>query len=479
MGNAETCRRLSTATFPAPGKVMGRISAHHTQEVLDLLQWAGRRKVPLYPISGGKNWGYGSCVPPGEEAFVLSLAPMQKIAAYDEEAGVMTLEPGVSFRQVQQFLAEQGSAWQLNGPGSTPDASVVGNLLSRGMVQGPNLEHWKRVIAMEVALPNGELIRTDDHASLSTYRSVGMGPDVLPLFFQSNLGVVTKVQIQLSRRPNCWQHLHLCWEEAALTVEEVGKVVRNLRLQEIFRANVSIHNAEKIHTFVGQYPWHLTMGKTPLPKKVSREMSMEIGGGDWYLETAISGANGAILSAKKAAIEQAFADFSLQLVWGRENAEGPIFHRFTRTETRQMYWRKRTAAPAEAKPEMDGCGIIWFAPVIPWRTPEIQKCRNLLEQIASKYAFEPMLTFQIPNANYAYAVISLLYDRAEPGEDTRAMQAYAELQKAFAKLGCTTYRKALHHHFIPHSASNLLQHIKQYTDPANILSPGYYLPSTS
>ena len=128
----KTIKQLETATFSTKNKVSGIVYPASTVHIRFLLGLAQNTKTNLYPISGGKNWGYGSCVPPHKKVVVLSLSKMNQIVDFDEEHGIITLEPGVSFKQLQTFLTEKRSKWHFNSPGSTTEASVLGNTLSRG-----------------------------------------------------------------------------------------------------------------------------------------------------------------------------------------------------------------------------------------------------------------------------------------------------------------------------------------------------------
>ena len=57
----------------------------------DILRIASRHQVPVYPISTGKNWGYGSALPARNGCVILDLSPLRKIIGFDAELGVVTL----------------------------------------------------------------------------------------------------------------------------------------------------------------------------------------------------------------------------------------------------------------------------------------------------------------------------------------------------------------------------------------------------
>jgi 4-cresol dehydrogenase (hydroxylating) len=473
---SEACKRqLSKASFSTKGQVLGLIEIDTVEQISLVLRLAQKHCIPIYPISGGKNWGYGSCVPPNTAAVVLSLSGLNRICEFDSENGVLTLEAGVNFKQVQELLFQEQTLWQLNAPGSTVEASVVGNTISRGLIQGPKLERWKNVISLEVVLPSGEIISTDETTSKASNRSVGFGPDLMPLFFQSNLGIVSKMKLQLDRKPACWQHLHLTWKESDTSLGEMCNILHKMKLNALFAGSISVHNAEKILTVLDQYPWALAKGETPLPKELKESLLAQIEGGDWFMETAISAPNLAILQAYQASINEIFKAHSVQLHWAEANQDGPIFHQFTQTAAEQVYWRKKEEAPSLVQPEKDDCGVLWYSPVIPWNDKELETCSKAVNECMLHFGFEPLLTFQFAESNYGYAIISILYDRAFDGEDQRALEAFHQLKTTLTKEGYLPYRLGINEQAELQIKTGVLAQLKIQLDPNNILAPDHYI----
>jgi 4-cresol dehydrogenase (hydroxylating) len=74
-------------------------------------------------------------------------------------------------------------------------------------------------------------------------------------------------------------------------------------------------------------------------------------------------------------------------------------------------------------------------------------------------------------------VISITYDREMPGEDQRAMDCYAELQKQLSGKGYTPYRlgiQSMGEMNAQGTYARFLEGIKRAADPAGILAPGRY-----
>src|SRR5438552_5124052 len=80
-------------------------------DVVAILDIARRHTVPLYPISTGHNWGYGSANPVTDGCVVLDLSGLDRILDMDAELGLVTLEPGVTQQILHDHLARSGHAF--------------------------------------------------------------------------------------------------------------------------------------------------------------------------------------------------------------------------------------------------------------------------------------------------------------------------------------------------------------------------------
>src|SRR5689334_183458 len=72
----------------APSAAVAPLTAAEVQAVLRI---ANKYKVPLWPISRGKNFGYGGAAPLLKGSVVLDLSRMKKIE-FDAENGVALVE---------------------------------------------------------------------------------------------------------------------------------------------------------------------------------------------------------------------------------------------------------------------------------------------------------------------------------------------------------------------------------------------------
>jgi 4-cresol dehydrogenase (hydroxylating) len=145
--------------------------------------------------SQGRNIGLGGRVPPQASAacVLIDLRAMGSIRAIDEQAGTVTVEPGVTFRDLHRALRARGSRWFLPATGGPQDGSIVGNLLERGDGTGPYGDRTRAFLDLRAVLASGEIVSTSRDSA---------GPDFSGLFFQSSAGIVTAAAVQLARLPN-------------------------------------------------------------------------------------------------------------------------------------------------------------------------------------------------------------------------------------------------------------------------------------
>lgn len=180
-----------------------------TEEVQQIVRIANRYRVPLYPISTGKNLGYGGSAPAYSGCVVLDLKRMNRILEVDEANAYALVEPGVSYFDLYRYIQERKLKVWIDCP-DPGWGSVVGNALDRGggYTTASFRNHFDSHCGMEVVLPSGELLRTGMGAipgarTWQQYKS-GCGPWIDGIFSQSNFGVVTKMGFWLMPQPEAY-----------------------------------------------------------------------------------------------------------------------------------------------------------------------------------------------------------------------------------------------------------------------------------
>jgi 4-cresol dehydrogenase (hydroxylating) flavoprotein subunit len=191
--------QLNTSEF-SPRELLAVLRPSSLHEVQQILAVARSSRIALYPISTGRNWGFGSALPVRGPAALVDLGRMDRILEVDPEFGYAVFETGVTQGKLADHLVALGGTLKLNVTGAGRDTSIVGNLLDHGVGNlGPRIDD---LLGVEAVLGNGEVVRTGlwhlgGPAGATHHYPPGLGPDLRGLFVQSSFGIVTKVALRL------------------------------------------------------------------------------------------------------------------------------------------------------------------------------------------------------------------------------------------------------------------------------------------
>lgn len=503
--------RYGWHTAPANRRLLAVLRPACVEEIQRIVRAAGEFGTPLYPISTGNNWGYGSAQPVRDGCIVVDLGRMNRIHDVNTELAYVVLEPGVTQRQLHQYLTENRIPLWLNPTGAGPSCSILGNTLERGFGIGPNGDHFLAQCGMEVVLPDGEVLRTGfghyPRARATYLYKWGVGPYLDGLFTQSNFGIVTKMGVWLTPVPERFEACYLtCYSE-----DQLGPVIdalRQLLFSGVFQGPVNLLHRNRVLIMLGQYPWEETGGRTPLPEGVAADLASKKKIGAWNGVGAICGSVEQVRAAKqtirralKGKVDRlAFlSDERIQLLRRYpgaigtlmrmnvpdllktlENAYGMMKGVPSEVALSLSYWRNRRMAPpaADINPARDNCGLMWFAPIIPMTRVDVAAFRRLVEPILAKHDFETCITLTAVNERCFDCTLPILFDGDNPGEVQRANACYSELHEACSGAGYIPYRLGLQSMAEETSRDDVFwsvtQKLKSALDPQNIVSPGRY-----
>jgi 4-cresol dehydrogenase (hydroxylating) len=479
--NEQELLAAQTATFATNQRVSAIVRPGNREEVQQCVLIAGKYRTPLYPVSTGKNWGYGSRVPPSLDSVILSLERMNRILDFNEKLAYITVEPGVTFAHVYQFLKERHSSLTINSPGSTPHASLIGHVLERGIVGGLNGERCREVCAFEVVLPNGECLQTGmDRYSKAQSTSVspwGVGPSFDGLFSQSNLGIVTKLTVWLTPLPKFFQYFSFQIGDPFKLSALVDKL-QCLKRDGLIETSCGLYNHYKVLSYSRQYPWTESEGLTPLPDELLPELLEKFSGGAWFGEAALTAPCGEIGEVKQKIVRQELSALVDRISFAPANAENPLIGSPLETGLASVYWRKKTRPPEIRDPDGDQCGVIWCSLVVPFSGEAVSSCLQIIEEEMRSFRFEPIVGIQCLTIRAVYLVASIVYDRQQPGQDEAASECEKKMLSRLTREGFFPYRLNINTMNALHSANStyvrLLKAFKQIVDPWDILAAGRY-----
>ena len=191
------------------------------EEISDILKMANERRIPVTP------WGAGTSLEgnpiPVRGGIVLNLQQMSHILELREEDLQVRVEPGVIYKELNQFLSRHGLFFPPDpGAGASIGGMVANNASGVRTIKYGATKDF--VLQMEVVLPSGEMIRTGTNAVKSS-----SGYDLCRLFVGSEgtLGVVTEVTLRLVGLPAEFMAAIIQFHSVRDATDTVSQIMRS------------------------------------------------------------------------------------------------------------------------------------------------------------------------------------------------------------------------------------------------------------
>ena len=475
------------------------------EQVQAVVRIANQYKIPIYPVSTGKNLGYGGSAPVFSGSVVLDLKRMNRILEVNEESAYALVEPGVSYFDLYRYIQEKGLKLWVDVP-DPGWGSPVGNALDRGggylMAQYRN--HFDSHCGMEVVLANGEIIRTGMGAmpgakTWQEYKS-GFGPWVDGIFSQSNFGVVTKMGFWLMPEPEAYlsgtvmlsRHADLIPMVKILNYLENTRVTNGMPdlgsplLQIPMIAEIDVFNR-------GDGPPPPDAELAGLLAKSDAGYSPELeqyalkkGISYWSCKLSFYGAQ----KANEANWE--FAKERFSTIPGAKFVEGESYKLPLTPEQREKVHKPQFGIPSltmfsiGARSPVNPTptnGHMWFSPIIPRTGEAIIEANRVFNEAAKEFGI-PALAFSLPSCYWERAFIFIfafpVTRDVETNKKNRA--AFKKLVQRAAEHGWGEYRTAPAYQdtimntygYNNHSLLRFHETLKDAVDPNGILSAGRY-----
>lgn len=497
--SAAELERTQRCTLPVSKRAGAVVLPGSTEEVAEVVRIATRFGIAIYPISRGKNWGYGSRTPTTNAAVVVDLSRMNAIGHYDRTLGTVEIEPGVTQQQLVDFLKDEGAEHWADTTSVTPLSSVLGNALERGHGLTPYADHVECISHLQVVLPNADVIDTG-HGRFGSNQVVGLerwsaGPEVTGLFSQGNLGVVTKATLLLMPTPQAVRAVVIDVDSDEAFMALIPRL-NELRLRGTIQSGPRMANMYRSLMFQ-PYPWDLVEPGGTLSKVDALELAKKRGGGAWRICFASYGSTHEV-DARIQTMHDAL-DGLLErdpLIFDPLDPSPPPNSEGRNTKvlgclltgdvieggaaTPRTYWKKRVRPTSGFDPDRDRCGVIWLAPVTPFRAEDIGQVQRLVEEIFPRHGFEPDISMYGLRPRALHFHISIIFDRDVPGADASARAAHDELLTQLLDAGYPPHRLGTHSMWAMERMApkhrQTLRTLKKALDPAGILAPGRYLP---
>lgn len=191
---------------------------------------ATKHQCPIYPISRGKNWGYGAHLPVQNGSTIVSLERLRKIGPCLPESNKIYLEPGVSQEDLYNYLKNNYPQFTFNVTAGGSDTSILGNCLERGI--GYYRSRANELHGLQVLTIQGEFIQQNPDLWHPSHPE-GVGAGWEGLFFQSNFGIITGGWFTLIPKQDSGIFISLLNADLDTLIEDFRTLYRHQVLDEI------------------------------------------------------------------------------------------------------------------------------------------------------------------------------------------------------------------------------------------------------
>ena len=445
------------------------------EEIRQILKIANEYRIPLWPISTGRNFAYGGPAPRKPGHVVLDLKRMNRILEVNEELAYVLVEPGVSYFQLYEYLQKNKIPLWID-PAAPGWGGIVGNTLDHGAGYTPYGDHYMMHCGMEVVLADGTVLRTGQGSLPNTESwqvfQYGFGPVLDGIFTQSNFGICTKMGMWLMPEPPGYRPFLITFPRED-DLAAITEIVRPLKVNMVMpgpATTVDLLWEAAVKTTKRQY----YTGKGPVPDSVRKKIAEDYKLGMWNFYGALYGPPPMMDNVWKI-IEGAFSnipgakfyfdddrrgdpawDYRVELMRGKPNM----------TEFGLMNW-------------VGGGGHINFSPISPTTGEDAMKQYQMIRERATEYDFDYIGEFLV-GWREMHHIFMLMFDRTSEEERKRAHELFGVLIDDAAAAGYGEYRTHLDfmdqvaatYNWNDNALMKLNERVKDALDPNGILAPG-------
>ena len=509
LGEKDASLRFGLNTIGAQRRIKGALSAQSVSQVQEIVAIANTYIAPLYPISGGHNWGYGSSLPAVNDCVILDLSQMRRIVELNKELACVTVEPGVTQRQLYEYIQKHNLDFMVPTSGAGPNGSLIGNALEKGYGITPYEDHFGAILNLKAVLPDGEIY----HSAISEFgghRSDAifkwkLGPYLEGLFAQGNMGIVVQATIALAPKPqDVTQFLMFVddkhFEDAVTAVgaikQRFGSMLGGVNLMNRRRL---LSMVESNHEWLGEetvtevhiremakkhmIPDWVVMGGVYCPHEITSGITKVI-----KKEFGRSAKHSVFLGRRKINLAKKLLKFLpipqiINTVKSVDQALSILEGVPSEVAIPLAYLKNHKTSPTRdnLSPDADGCGLIWYSPLIPIDASLVRDYTQEITRICLAKGIEPLITLTTISERCFDSTIPILFDLNDKDECVRAQECYRSLLDLSREMGVFPYRvdvETMRELFDSAegkgSCFTIIQKIKDAIDPNHIISPGRY-----
>ena len=477
----------------------------------------------IYPISTGKNWGYGSGLPSTQTGNVvlLDLKSLSRIPYFDSESGICTLQPGVTQQQLYDFLQQHNAPFMVPVTGAGPSVGIVSNALERGYGITPTADHFTAVTAIKGYLADGSFYESslkvmsddsvdgDDECYVDKTFKWKHGPYLDGIFTQSGNMIVTEMTIALARLKPAFDSFYIRFYSKESFENAYGIIKRIFDNLEGVVGSINLMDKRRVAAMVAENPQGAGAHKVMTDEQVEN-IAKQFDVPEWTIVGTIYGTESVAKAAKKDVkriakqhADQILFSSSLMVKIGQFVTRQFNISALNNVKTQLeklsagmdvmrgkpsqvalplAYWRNPRVTPSQnatLDPAKDGCGLLWYAPLVPAKPEKMQQFIQMVREIAPKFNIEPMITFTNLSGISTDSTIPIVFDRENPQAVKDAHDCLNTLVAAGLKHGFIPYRLNITQQQELNANSTFWKtagKIAHALDPNGIISPDRYNP---
>jgi 4-cresol dehydrogenase (hydroxylating) len=500
--------RFGPGTAPGPGPRPVIVQPADEPQVQALVLAARAHRIALYPVSTGQNWGYGDARPPQAGTVIVDLSRMTRILDVDVELGVVTIEPGVTQQQLDDHFRQAGIPLLVPLTGAGGSCSILGNALDRGFGGQPVQDHFLAVTSLRAVLADGSLYQSplaeagaQDGARIHKW---GVGPYADGLFSQGHFGIVSQMTIALERVPEEVSALGFTVRRDQDLTAALAALQRVLHHVPLILGRIILSSDVHYLARTSTYPDQAESGGDTLSEARIIAMMGRVGQVKWFGATQLYGSN-AIVSAAEGHVRRELKPLGISVAalrrsmlqrrrrWLRPLHQWPMVQRWLRQydaieatwfrpferNLRLAYWRANVPPPEQdLNPGRDGCGVLWYAPILPFRPAKVAAFAAEAEAICRHHGIEPQMRLVLISSRQVDCLLPVVFDRRDAAAEAKAVACYEALLAAGRRQGYVPYRLSatrMADVVRPEAPFwRMLAAFKRALDPDDLISPGRY-----
>jgi 4-cresol dehydrogenase (hydroxylating) len=488
----------------------GAIVVHEVDAVQEVLALANEYETPLWPISGGRNFGYGTALPVDTRSYILDLSSLRRVHI-DVNSGTALVEPGVTQADLHAAIKKSGANLLVPTTGVGPNGNILGNAMDGGYGLTPITDHFDAVCEFEGFWGNGTSFRHGYHdlqcPEMAKRWRAGTGASWTGLMRQGSFGIVTRARVQLARAPEATRILVFEWmsEDAFIAQQDV----LNQLVEDIpgIGGIIMMNDRRILATQIDAPLASPTTGQARVDYLGTLAKERKIL--PWTGLGTLYGARAAVAASVKDIRRRlkgcrvwSFTPQQIKTLqkveqylpaWGLKALRrhlGSLVNTLGTVEGYPIvaFLKIAYALNPNAKqldvhshPAKDGAGILWYAPLVPFNAADVRRYRDVMSACLLDHGFDPLLAVTSRSTRVLSGTIPLLFDRTNPEQVARAKACYRALVATGLKEGWPPYRLGVDYmdqlQCATDSASvKTHQLLKQSLDPRGIIANGRYSP---